>query len=383
MNKKIIIKHASTQDESGQSIVLVALAMVGIIAVLGLVFDATNVFAQRRKMQNAADAASIAGAQVLALASDNSYATEQKILTAINTYAANNGAPTTVTGYFVDSSGNQTGIFIGGNGNVPPSASGVRASTQIAFPTFFLGVISQASGIAGATATAQTGAAGAPTTGLMPIGVPRCYVDPNSPGPDFTDPDTPQNATKASLCGSGDQSIVSHVILGQGAQDPSGSSSYRGIINLPVRFSDERGNSSTSGCSANSYNKQDAVRYINAGGYNDSEACGNPDYQQYIDVLTGNSNGNAGVDGYRDASWNGQPMFPVGTVIVICVYPEGSVGNGTKETVKCVGFAAMKITGYSSNNLSAVFAGKFVQSGAIVPGATDTWSKRKAVQLIE
>lgn len=372
------------KEENGQSVVLIALALVAVLAMLGLVYDGANAYAQRRRMQNSADAASLAGARVLALRENNNAQTEQDILTAVNSYATNNGGPTTITGIFIDNSGSQVGAQIGVNGGVPGGATGVRVTSRIGFPTFFLGVINANLGVVAAIAAAQTGEAGPPTVGLMPIGVPRCYVDPNSPGPDTSDPDYDGHSTKEELCGSGDQSTQSHVILGQGAQDPSGSSSYRGIINLPERYSLESGSGGSliSGCSGT--NKQDAVDFIQAGGYNMSAACGDPDYNEYIDGLTGNSNGNAGVDGYHDALFNGEPMYPIGTVILLCIYPEGTIGNGTKETVKCIGFAAMRITGYSSNHMDAVFAGKFVQSGPILDSPPDgDWSKRKAIQLIQ
>jgi Flp pilus assembly protein TadG len=49
-------------DERGQIIVLVAILMVGLVAVVGLVTDGGLVFSQRRDLQNAADAAALAGA---------------------------------------------------------------------------------------------------------------------------------------------------------------------------------------------------------------------------------------------------------------------------------------------------------------------------------
>ena len=49
-------------DESGQIIVLVAILMVGLVAVVGLVTDGGLVFSQRRDLQNVADAAALAGA---------------------------------------------------------------------------------------------------------------------------------------------------------------------------------------------------------------------------------------------------------------------------------------------------------------------------------
>ncbi|MEX2230414.1 MAG: pilus assembly protein TadG-related protein [Dehalococcoidia bacterium] len=49
-------------DESGQAMVLVALFLPALIAVAGLVTDGGMVFAERRDLQNVADAAAAAGA---------------------------------------------------------------------------------------------------------------------------------------------------------------------------------------------------------------------------------------------------------------------------------------------------------------------------------
>jgi hypothetical protein len=64
MNRK---DHPQRNHESGQVLVLVALSMLGLIATLGLVLDGGNIYLQRRRMQNAADAGSLAGARILAL----------------------------------------------------------------------------------------------------------------------------------------------------------------------------------------------------------------------------------------------------------------------------------------------------------------------------
>jgi Flp pilus assembly protein TadG len=49
-------------DERGQVMVFVAILMTGLISVVGLVTDGGIVFSQRRDLQNAADAAALAGA---------------------------------------------------------------------------------------------------------------------------------------------------------------------------------------------------------------------------------------------------------------------------------------------------------------------------------
>ena len=50
------------KQETGQALIIVALALVGIIAITGLVVDGGNVFLDRRNAQNAADSAALASA---------------------------------------------------------------------------------------------------------------------------------------------------------------------------------------------------------------------------------------------------------------------------------------------------------------------------------
>ncbi|MEY2469122.1 MAG: hypothetical protein QOF21_1820 [Actinomycetota bacterium] len=53
------------RNERGAALILVALSMVATVTVSGLVVDGGRAFAQRRQMQNAADAAALAGARAL------------------------------------------------------------------------------------------------------------------------------------------------------------------------------------------------------------------------------------------------------------------------------------------------------------------------------
>jgi uncharacterized membrane protein len=55
------VRRGLHHDE-GQVLVMVALMMVGVVSVVGLVSDGGLVFAQRRDLQNVADAAAAAGA---------------------------------------------------------------------------------------------------------------------------------------------------------------------------------------------------------------------------------------------------------------------------------------------------------------------------------
>lgn len=60
-------RTSRTGKESGQVLVIVALFLIGLLAMLALVMDGGNIYLQRRRMQNAADAGAIAGARILAL----------------------------------------------------------------------------------------------------------------------------------------------------------------------------------------------------------------------------------------------------------------------------------------------------------------------------
>lgn len=52
----------AVRGEDGQALVMVAVMMIGLVSVVGLVSDGGLVFAQRRDLQNAADAAAAAAA---------------------------------------------------------------------------------------------------------------------------------------------------------------------------------------------------------------------------------------------------------------------------------------------------------------------------------
>ncbi len=60
-------KASYMRDESGQVLIMVTVYLIGLLAMLALVLDGGNIYLQRRRMQNAADAGAIAGARVLAL----------------------------------------------------------------------------------------------------------------------------------------------------------------------------------------------------------------------------------------------------------------------------------------------------------------------------
>ncbi len=83
--------------EAGQIIVLFALALVGLLAMVGLVLDGGSTFAQRRDQQNAADLAALAGANDYLLNSDATMA-----IAAARAIARQNGYEHGVGGVTVD-----------------------------------------------------------------------------------------------------------------------------------------------------------------------------------------------------------------------------------------------------------------------------------------
>ncbi|MDI7274976.1 MAG: pilus assembly protein TadG-related protein, partial [Anaerolineae bacterium] len=100
-------------QERGQTLVLVAVMLVGLVSVLALVIDMGNVYSQRRFMQNAADAAALAGARALALGKD--------VAQGVHEYAiARNGAQSCQFSVVGDT---------------------VAVTVHRSFPTYFAGVV--------------------------------------------------------------------------------------------------------------------------------------------------------------------------------------------------------------------------------------------------
>ena len=156
--------HTQSSDrrsQRGQSIVILAGGLIAMLAMVGLVVDGGNAFAQQRSTQNGMDAAAEAGAVELArrmigidpVGDDVTW--DQRVLTAVNTTAANNGLTSTGVPQYTDYLGNPLGAV--GSGNIPPNTQGVHAGGNRAFSTYFVGMLGFPSFTAAAEATAVTG----------------------------------------------------------------------------------------------------------------------------------------------------------------------------------------------------------------------------------
>ncbi|MGQ9682455.1 MAG: pilus assembly protein TadG-related protein [Anaerolineae bacterium] len=102
-------------SERGQSLVVVALVLVALVGMTALVIDVGNAYVQRRRMQNAADSAALAGARMLTMGQVGSVAT------VVQDYAVHRNGAQMVTHTVL--------------------ASSVRVTVSEAFPTFFASIV--------------------------------------------------------------------------------------------------------------------------------------------------------------------------------------------------------------------------------------------------
>jgi Flp pilus assembly protein TadG len=133
-------EQPAENSASGQFIVIFALALIALIAAVGLVLDGGSTFAQRRTQQSAADMAALAGANDYLLNHDTALATARA-----RSVAATNG-------------------FTHGTGNVTvnvavTTTNGAEVTVDIQAPhqNHFAGVVGMSSWTVSTTATAQTG----------------------------------------------------------------------------------------------------------------------------------------------------------------------------------------------------------------------------------
>jgi Flp pilus assembly protein TadG len=162
------------KKEAGQSIVLIALAMVVLLAMVGLILDGGQVYFTRRNSQNTADAAAYAGARVFSVRPDNTSASTALIWNAITTYTAANYVPNAnnVTAWYVDASNNNLSqINQSPFPAVDAQATGVRVYVVQQFqPTFISLVRGNAPLDVPARATVEVGPLQAPQQ-LMPVAI--------------------------------------------------------------------------------------------------------------------------------------------------------------------------------------------------------------------
>lgn len=166
------ISTPGSRHERGQVLVLVVLAIVGLLAMTGLVVDGGNTWAQQRQTQNASDSAAEAGAVILAqwykgaTAPSTSYSGTCPTVSA-NTwdaavcravYGAGSYNGVTVTSAYYTNFDGSVNLGNVGGGALPSDAQGIRALGRKVFDTYFARVVPGMNQFsAGADATAVVG----------------------------------------------------------------------------------------------------------------------------------------------------------------------------------------------------------------------------------
>ncbi len=195
--------NKNPRDEKGQSMVLIALLAVGLVAFMGLLVDGGRLYASRRQSQNASDAAAFAGARRLAIRTGNGPSDDAAVQALIFNLARANGVTNTATdvqAYYMypSSQGPQVGL-----GTIPGGATGVRVYTTLRIQPFLISVLFGGGLVAAKTvATIQSGLMTTPEF-IMPMTVEdqafrygqkyRLFGDATGPGNfqwiDFDGPD--------------------------------------------------------------------------------------------------------------------------------------------------------------------------------------------------
>lgn len=242
----------------GQVIPLFGLALVAIVAMIALVLEGGNAYAQQRVTQNGADAAANAGTVVVAESRVGVPRTDANVLAAVTAVATANRIDSFVAGY-TDVQGVPLGITVGAapGGAVPSTAQGVTVRGTRNFGTFFARVIGISSFDAAADATVITGpssgvCAAAQGCGLLPVTFPvaisACappHTTTSIGAGDYTlvaaDNRTASNESIVPLCTT-DPGSVGWLDLGTGNLAEQVSTPNHGSFDLPTWLQTQTGN---------------------------------------------------------------------------------------------------------------------------------------------
>lgn len=157
--------------QPGQSLVILAFVGTVLMLMVGLVVDAGFGYVVRRRVQNAADAASRAGANYLA--QNHSDAQILNVITSVgsNNNCVSGGTPScTWTASYINSSGTVLGTV--GGGSIPANAAGVKVEPTATYTSYFASLIGRDSFTVSSTASAIYGALGAAScSSMLPVAV--------------------------------------------------------------------------------------------------------------------------------------------------------------------------------------------------------------------
>jgi Flp pilus assembly protein TadG len=173
------------ENERGQALILVSLALIGLLAVAGLALDGGQLYRSRRQAQNAADAAALAGARLLlsetCASSGNS---DLEISNAIIEFADRNGVTwdgSNILAQYIKVENDGLGTLTVVNSRA--QATGISVTLVMTSNTSFMRIV----GIDHMTTPASAVAVVGPVTqmaggSILPIGVPDEILSQMSPG---------------------------------------------------------------------------------------------------------------------------------------------------------------------------------------------------------
>ena len=368
------VRLAGTRGrERGQVLVVFALAMTALFAAAGLAFDIGRFYAERRFLQNSADAAALAASNAMIQGHSQAEADviARAILAANFSHDPNGSTPSLPPTTPVYESGhNGDGVYL--LHGITYEGCEVRVAVQNDIYYTF----GRAIGLSASTIRGQARAKC--IANALPVAVRR-YV--NSPGPATTNTTSPcaDNetefldffATADTAClgtetnnslriepspGSNFDSSnpgsdpSNHgpviAILGQGAQ-PGNGADFRGFIALDIRnFQSSTSqlyyNNVTPGTGSNTLKVMEA-NWITTGGYPGPPfpaAVTPPDADDQVGIMSGNSTG-AAIDAAAD-------RYVPGDEVLVCIYP-GDVMSIPDFTVGSPGTISLPTDGTTAN----------------------------------
>jgi hypothetical protein len=198
-------RNKASSREEGQSLIIIGSLLLVLVALIGLVVDAGNAYAQSRIIQNAVDAGAMAGVLQLARQDDwkadptdpSLYLYNFQVIAAVEDFAKRNGAdPKDLSIYYADIDGNilrDAKFELAREDTIQENSFGVvRAEALIVeghrdFPTYLVRVIgrNQMTAHANAMGILACGActAGGDDEGLFPIAVHTGLFDDTNGNP--------------------------------------------------------------------------------------------------------------------------------------------------------------------------------------------------------
>ncbi|MGC9399598.1 MAG: Tad domain-containing protein [Anaerolineae bacterium] len=312
------------RKERGQAMVLVVFAIVGMLVMAGLAIDGGRLHSRRRQAQNAADAASLAGARELlqrriSMCEGQSVSLndlDDAVGLAVLTYAQSNGVQSgpggEIKAWYVDADENvveQAGVRQLDAAELNRT-TGVRVGLVVTETTTFMKITGRNEMQTGGEATAMFGPVTQVGGGVLPIGVPLDVVEALDPGEQFhiletnsheggsfcTDPDDPDTCVG----------------------DPAAHNAHRGWLNLNFIYNME-------------YTAQSSPHYRTFENNVPNRGCGADPNASTDDGLQGWAGEDKDNDGVADCPYPhpifaGRPPDPDGTRYVNGDFIHGDPG---------------------------------------------------------